>query len=122
MSFRRRFRLFRWAGIALAATAITASPAQAYVALGEDGSSAAKVTVGDGGSSSGQVVQSSGGAASNQVVESTSGSASLQSEQRNDGFSWLSAILAGSALATMGAAGAAVTRRGRRQQHATATF
>jgi hypothetical protein len=111
MRLRKRIRATRWITVALAAAAIAAPGAQAMAVSDDGGVSAGQVAVGGGNGASAQVAGTGGG---------NGGSAGA--EARRDGFSWSSALLAGSALAALGALGAVVSRRPSRRQTATLTL
>ncbi len=101
--FRKKLRMFRWMGVALAAAAIAAPVAQAQVATG------------GGEGISAQVATAGGNGVSGQVATGGGNGVSAQPAPQDDGFSWSSALVAGSALAALGAAGAALSRRPRRE-------
>ena len=108
-----RNRIRTAAGIVLVAAAIAAPGASAYVATGDIGGSSGQVATGDIGGSNGQVVVGGGNGQSARGTAQSSGGTDSK---------WLSAMVAGSALAALGAAGAAMTRRRTRQPVSTLTI
>ena len=132
-----RNRIRTAAGIVLFDAAIAAPGASAYVATGDIGGSSGQVATGDIGGSNGQVATGDIGGSNGQVVPGDGSSSHGQvvvgggngqsargTAQSSDdsGSMWLSAVVAGSALAALGAAGAAMTRRRTRQPVSTLTI
>jgi hypothetical protein len=116
--------------IALAAVAFAAPPAHASVLTGEGSSDHGQVLLGGGNGVSAQVADTGGGLGISGQVATGHGAGSFTQvsgigggqgasgqtvRESNSGFSWMSALLAGSALAALGAVGAAISRRPQRR-------
>jgi hypothetical protein len=105
-------RLTNLSVVALGCAAIVTPGAGAYA------------LVGDGGASGGQVVLDGGNGVGSQVVPTDSGAAGGRQAVRSseNGSGWLSFAVAAAALAALGAAGAGITHRRPRRQHASLTI
>ena len=110
------------ASLALVAAAIAAPGASAYVATGDIGGSSGQVATGDISGSNGQVVPGDGSSSHGQVVLGGGNGQSARGAAKGGDSMWLSVIAAGSALAALGAAGAAMTRRRTRHPVSTLTI
>jgi hypothetical protein len=117
-----KIRIRTVAGVALVAAAIAAPGASAYVATGDLGGSPGQVATGDISGSNGQVAHGDGNSSSGQVVVGGGNGQSARPESKSGDSSsmWLSALVASSALAALGVAAAAMTRR--RTRHAVSTL
>jgi hypothetical protein len=99
----RLHKRLRWIALALAAAAVAAPGAQAMAVSDDGGTSAGKVEIGGGDGVSAQMAANGGG-----------NGGSTRAEDRSGSFTWAPALLAGAALAALGATAAALSRRPRR--------
>lgn len=107
-----KIRFGKIAFVSLAVAAIAAPGAGAYVATGDGGGSAAQVATGDSGLGGSQVSVETGSGQNARTEQSSGGSDSR----------WLSVLLATTALAGLGGAGAAMSRKRGRERLATLTI
>ena len=113
-------RLTKLCVVALGCAAVITPGAGAYALVGDGGASGGQVVLDGGNGIGSQAVLDGGNGVGSQVVPTDSGAAGGQQAVASErGTDWLSLIAAAVALAALGAAGAAMTHRRPKRQHAT---